>query len=560
MGTRPARDRAPESPLSTLPQQARRARPVVALEALAPLPRWPLWLLCAIYVLPGFIGRDPWTAEGVAFGTIWQIASGHASWLHPTLYGSAVDGGWLAYWIGAASVRLLGASLGTVLAARLPFALMLGLSMIQTWYAAYQLARRDAALPVQPAFAPPIPARDYARAMADGALLSLVACLGLLVRGHEIGPALLQLTASSSLLLAAAWMSLAPWRAAALGALALAALAGGGAPTLAFGALLAGAALLAHRALAGVRVQAALALLVGAAALVVAWHAVARPLPSAPWPTLGHDLGNAAWFLWPAWPLALWALWRWRASWTEWHVLAPAALLALTLLEGMRVSTRSGALLSALPPAALLAALALPVMRRGSLAALDWFALMFFSLFAFVVWLLWLATLTGFPRQPAANIARLAPGYHALLHPLPTLLALAATLAWAAVVAWRAGRHRHPLWKGMVLSAGGVTLVWVLVGTLWLPALNYASTYRPLGRRLGAVLRTQAAGGVHCAGLSLAQQALLGYWSGADLGSGRHARYRLQHADRRLPPDMRVLWRGHRPGEADDAFVLLGPR
>ena len=560
MGARPVAIAFWSSSLSSHPQQVRRARPVVAAEALARLPRWPLWLLCLAYVLPGFVGRDPWTAEGVAFGVIWQLAGGHAAWLHPTLYGHPVGGGWLPYWLGAASVRLLGGWLGVVPAARLPFALLLGLSMAQTWYAAYQLARRDAALPVQPAFAPPIAARDYARAMADGALLSLVACLGLLARGHEIGSALLQLAGSSALLLAAAWVPLARWRAAAVGALGLATLAASGAPTLALVALLAGVALLPHRALAGARLPAGLALLLGATALGLVWHAGAQPPGGVDWRTLPHTLGIAAWFLWPAWPLALWALWRWRESHAEWHVLAPAALLALTLGDALLASSRGSVMLASLPPAALLAALALPVMRRVSLAALDWFALMFFSLFALVVWVLWLATLTGFPSQPAANVARLAPGYHAALRPVPTLLALLATLAWAAVVAWRAGRHRHPLWKGMVLSAGGVTLVWALVGTLWLPALDYASTYRSAGRRLAAVLRALPPGGVHSAGLSLAQQALLGYWSGAPLGAPASAPYLLQRASWRVPTDYRVLWRGQRPGESDDAVTLLERR
>ena len=535
------------------------ARPVVAAQALARLPRWPLWLMCLAYVLPGFVGRDPWTGEGVAFGAIWQLADGHSTWLHPTLYGHALGGGWIPYWLGALSLHMLGGVLGDVLAARLPFALLLGVTMAQTWYAAYHLARRDAAQPVQPAFAPPIDERAYARAMADGALLSLVACLGLLGLGHEAGAALVQLAASSALLLAAALMPRMRWRAALLGAVALAALALGGAPALALGALLVGFAMLPHEALAGARAPVVAALLLGAAALLVALHGGARLTPSAGWAGAAHALGTAAWFLWPAWPLALWALWRWRESLVEWHVLAPAALLALTAFEALRAGNHPQAMLATLPPAALLAALALPVMRRGSLAALDWFALMFFSLFAFVVWLLWLATLTGFPSQPAANVARLAPGYHATLHPLPALLALLATLAWGAVVVWRAGRHRHPLWKGMVLSAGGVTLVWVLVGTLWLPALDYASTYRPLGRSLASVLRALPAGEVDAAGLPLVQRALLGYWSATPLGTAEHARYRLQRADAPRPPRLRVLWRGHRPGERDDALELLGP-
>ena len=49
---------------------------------------------------------------------------------------------------------------------------------------------------------------------------------------------------------------------------------------------------------------------------------------------------------------------------------------------------------------------------------------------------------------------------------------------------WRTGRHRHPLWKSLVLPAGGVALCWLLLMTLWLPLLDYARSYRALVQRI----------------------------------------------------------------------------
>ena len=544
-------------------------RPVVSSESLARLPRWPLWLLCLAYVLPGFIGRDPWTGDGQTFGVAWQIAQGHSPWLHPQLWGHAVGGGWLAYWLGAASLKLSAAWLGAPAASRLPFMVLLALCLLQIWHAAYQLALRDEAQPVRPAFGEPVPRKAYARAMADGALLSLLACLGLLVRGHETTPALVQLAGVGALLLG---LALLPGR--RLGACAamlagLLALAFGGAAWLGlFAALLTGA-LLVHPLLRGWRVLPALTLLaaMGAcvAVLVHLHGATAARWPSAA--SAQHFVSVLAWFVWPAWPLACWAVWRWRASLGAWHVLAPLALALLCLLSALLSSSGSAPLLLVLPPAAVLGSLALPVMRRGSLAALDWFALMFFSLLALVVWVLWVALLTGEPAHPAANIARLAPGYHAHLRLLPLLLALLATAAWAAVVAWRAGRHRHPLWKGMVLSAGGVTLVWLLVGTLWLPVLDYASSYRALGFGIADALREHGAGPaprVQTLGLNPAQQALLGYWSSAHFEPGawpqaRRAPYVLTLTRGPWMPHPlpgTLLWSGHRPGESDEMLRL----
>ena len=77
------------------------------------------------------------------------------------------------------SIRLLRRLDRPALAARVPFALLLALTLAATWYAIYYLARTDAAQPVPFAFGGEASPIDYARAMADGALLALIACLGL---------------------------------------------------------------------------------------------------------------------------------------------------------------------------------------------------------------------------------------------------------------------------------------------------------------------------------------------------------------------------------------------
>ncbi len=555
----------PSAPLPLSPDLQRGpVRPVVSAEAVARLPRWPLWLMCALYVVPGFIGRDPWSADGLAFGMMVRLADGHGNWLAPSLYGQPVPGGWLAYWLGAIAIRGLGPWLGQIMASRVPFAILLAGSLVMLWQAAYRFALRDAMQPVQPAFAPPISRRAYARVMADGALLSLVACLGLLTLGHEAGPYLILLSGSTAVLLALALAPTSPALAACVLGAALVVLAFGGAPWLALVDALAAGGLLLHPAVRQARAHLVVAVLLGVLAALAALPA-ANGLGAPSVDALARIPGTLAWFLWPAWPLALWALWRWRESRREWHVLVPIAMAAPPLLATMFAHHGATPELLALPALAQLAALALPVMQRGSLAALDWFALMFFSLFALVVWVLWIALLTGWPSQPAANIARLAPGYAAHLVVLPTLVALLATIAWTAIVAWRAGRHRHPLWKGMVLSAGGVTLVWTLVGTLWLPVLDYASTYRNLGVAMAAALRADHApesASVQGIGLTLAQQALLGYWSGAEFGATRvgSAAYALMLWHGRhpaaSPPGAARIWEGNRPGEHDEHFTL----
>jgi hypothetical protein len=101
-----------------------------------------------------------------------------------------------------------------------------------------------------------------------------------------------------------------------------------------------------------------------------------------------------------------------------------------------------------------------------------------------VVWVIYAAMLTGTPAKPAANIAKLAPGFEARFSLLAFAIAVAGTLAWVALVRWRSGRHRSALWKSLVLPAGGVALAWLLLMTLWLPLLDYARSNRPWVARI----------------------------------------------------------------------------
>jgi hypothetical protein len=91
---------------------------------------------------------------------------------------------------------------------------------------------------------------------------------------------------------------------------------------------------------------------------------------------------------------------------------------------------------------------------------------------------------TGWPEKPAANIAKLARGFVPEFSVIALCLAMAGTLGWLAIVRWRTRRQVHPLWKSMVLPAGGVVLCWLLLMTLWLPLLDYARSYRPVVDRV----------------------------------------------------------------------------
>jgi hypothetical protein len=130
------------------------------------------------------------------------------------------------------------------------------------------------------------------------------------------------------------------------------------------------------------------------------------------------------------------------------------------------------------PGVAVLAAFALPTLNRSTSSAIDWFSVFFFTVLALFVWVIYIAMQTGVPAKPAANVAKLAPGFKSHFALLPLIVATAATLAWLWLVRWRTARHRAALWRSLVLPAGGVVLAWNLGMTLWLQPLDYARSYR----------------------------------------------------------------------------------
>ncbi|MDM0006218.1 hypothetical protein QTI51_10760 [Variovorax sp. J22G73] len=479
---------------------------IVAQSAVRRLPRIALLLLCAAYLLPGLVGRGPWkSADITAFGYMAELArstEGIARWFDPMLLGLRPETPALVpYWIGALAIKIAPSWLNPDLAVRIVFAFLLWGTFTATWYAVYYLARTARAQPVAFAFGGEARPTDYARAIADGGLLALIACLGLAQLGHETTPALAQLFFASHLFYGVAalpYRRAGPVTALVVGTLGITL---SGAPTVGLALAIGSALYIAYERRLDARsrndalgtddngpgyTRGALLTMVGVTVLAVV---LVFGLKLEQWKitmTGGSVLGDVRsqaklllWFTWPVWPLALWTLWRWRRQLTARHVALPFwfALVPLAATWSTDFSDRS--LLLALPAFATLAAFALPTFRRSAAALIDWFNVLFFSGLAVLGWVYWIAMQTGVPPKPAASVARLVPGFVPELSPIAVVLAVAATIAWCWLVRWRTGRHRAALWKTLVLPAGGTALCWMLLMTLWLPPIDYARSYVP---------------------------------------------------------------------------------
>ncbi|MFC3107306.1 ArnT family glycosyltransferase [Undibacterium arcticum] len=556
------------------------------------LPRWGLFLLCLLYILPGLFGRDPWKNDDAAgFGIMWTMAHGSLQdWLWPNIVGLTMpEEGPLAYWLGALCIKLFGGLLGDAMAARLASIGFFLLGATSVWYSTYLLGRRPVAQPLKLAFGGQPEPQDFGRTLADGALLIYLGCLGLLLHSHESTAEALNTSLIAFLLYAAARYIEAPQlRRAGIIGIALAGLVLTRGWALPLGLWLSLFIAFKWLALDGRRSARDLGgALVVALALPAAWLSAAY----AAWPyndhsfdqwlqwnvgqlglptlhSLSYFLRYAIWFFWPAWPFAAWAVYAWRRQRKALHIVLPLAFVAiLTLLALINPGLQESILLPLLPPLAMLAAFGLPTMKRSAINSVDWFSVMTLTTCAAFIWLGWLAKQTGWPIWLAKNALKLAPGFKPEFNLLALLIAAAASAGWIALVNWRISRHPSVLWRAVVLSSGGVILCWLLLMTLWMPWINYGKSYAGVAQQIAQQLPPVK----RCVDTNVgpAQRASFAYlgnipFKGYEDGSCDFLLLQdsvTNKSDTAIPKKFRdrqwqLLWEGRRPSDRDERFRL----
>jgi len=530
------------------------------------LPRFPVKLplsdvglvvLCALYLLPGLTGHDPWKSDdAVHFGITYGFLTG-SDWLVPHLAGEPMLGSPpLYYWIAAICARLFGWLLPLHDAARLASGLCGAAFLAFLASASRHLHGPEA---------------------GSAAVLVAIGCLGLLVPIHDMQPQVALLAASAAFY---AGLARLPQRPIAGGlqiglGLGLGFLAAGMTALVTLAPLLLLLPTNRHwRSAAGrrgliVAVAVALPLIAlwpmllarRAPTELTAWWLADRPHFQGHWlNSLPDQAELLVWFAWPALPLALWTLWLNRHRLSEPALSLPLAGTATTLLALLLLyQPRPVEALPLLVPLTLLAAAGAGRMRRGASNAFDWFGMMTFSLVAALIWLGGIAMTFGLPPKVAHNFAKLAPGFVAHGSLAVFVAAALLTLAWL----WLIFASPRSPWRAISHWAAGVTLVWVLVIALWLPWIDYGKSYRSVAVSLKRALPTsgQCIAGRYLGG---AQRASLQYFAGivtvnANTPAGTACGLLLVQGSQKslpAPAGWHKLWEGHRPGDRSERLRL----
>jgi len=522
-------------------------------------------VVCVTWLVPGLVGHDPWKAdEATSFGTVLEmLATG--DWVVFRIAGEPyLERAPLSLWIAATFAKMLGGVLPLHDAARLATGIFMSATLGLLGATAYELMGGRA---------------------VRMAVMLFIGCLGLLIRAHELSPDLAGLAGIALGLYGLALALRKPVVGGAVAGLGIGvAFLGNG--FLNLGMLI---ALLMLLPLGGAgwrgRHYAATVgmALVCAAPLVAAWPmALGARSPellrmwldnagtlrwSNPFST-GEGLGVIyfakllPWYAWPALPLAAWSLWRaWRRIELRTDLQLPLlAFVAFFVVAAFFADPREANALPLLLPLAILGVCDLESLPRGAASALDWFGMTTFFLFAALIWVGWFAALTGQPELAAAELQRSVPGFQYTFRFVPFAFASLLTLIWIVVVARSLRSNR----RALVNWASGITMVWMLVMTLGVPVVDHARTYRGIAAKLVEAVP----GPTPCIArfnVGDAQRALLDYFVALrTVRSDSPAALRcglllaqgtpLRVAD--PGSQWQEIWRGSRPGDRTEVFVL----
>ena len=529
---------------------------------ITPAKAWLLALLCISWLATGLIGHDPWKPdEAYSFGIVYHILQS-GDWLVPTLAGEPfMDKPPLFYMTAAAFAQLFSPLLPLHDGARLASGFYTGLTLLFAGLSGRELFGKD---------------RGWAAAII------LIGCLGMLVNAHLLSTDLGLLAGCAMMLYG---FALSP-RSPLLAGLLLGTGLGIGFMSKGFIApvlFVSTSALLL--AFSTWRTRSYFTSLAIATLSALPWLSI--------WPALLYQRspelfmewawqqnigqwlsyvkgGNYSaaffyleilpWFAWPALPLAAWGVWDARKKilqQREGQLLLVSLLVMLVTLSFVP-NIQEVFALPMLLPIVLLATMALPAVRRGAANALDRFGIITFGFIAILLWWGWAGLMI---EGNNSRISRWLREYQSEFVPafdaVSFSIALIVTVLWVLLV-WRVGRSIR---RSVINWAAGVTLLWILSMTLWLPWLDFNKSYRTMVTSLAAALPEEH-GCIASRYLGDGQKAMLHYFGNILTRPGAELKCDLLLTQGNLSRSdqqqgaWKIMWTGGRRGQKGDRYYL----
>ena len=513
-------------------------------------------IICVAWLLSGLIGHDPWKTEATTFGIIYSMLQ-DGNWLVPMVAGVPNhDYPPLYYWVAAITAKLFSPLLPLHDGARLAS----GVFMAITFAYMHKTAKRL-----------------FDERAGRITVVLLIGSLGILLRSHEMNP---ELAGMAGMAIALYGMTRIRSEVTKGGVttgvgMGVVAMSIGVVPALTIPLIA-----IALMWVLGEWKNRTFQRGVGVAVLVSLPFMLLLPIglamqgtiPPPVWtdtilgaPFLDsrtreainplYFIRSLPWVGLPAFPFAVWLWCKDRKRLRDRFELAlplVGFVVLLVSLSFLRESNDATGLVLLLP-LVLAAACVLDRLPRGIASFMDWFSLLAFGLLAVAAWFYWTAAITGMPETAARKLGDQIPGFEFSFSWLPFCFAFVLTLVWmyAVVRAHRSNRRAVVNW------AAGVTLVWMLLNMLGLPAVNHAQSYRATANLLAKQIPATRVC-VAAANLGDAQRAMLDYFAGLrfipmELNASASCDWLIAQGTREksLPveAEWQLVWEGSRPGD-----------
>jgi 4-amino-4-deoxy-L-arabinose transferase-like glycosyltransferase len=277
-----------------------------------------------------------------------------------------------------------------------------------------------------------------------------------------------------------------------------------------------------------------------------------------------YFLNLLLWYAWPSLPLAGWALWRYRnviLSEPKFQLSITFFLIAFALIGFLGESKEIYAMPLLIPLTAL-AGGSIETLKRGAAGALNWFGLILFGFIGFLIWLGWGAMLSGNPAKLKERLIFLSGLEQLDFNIFVFTVASAITLIWL----FAAFRSKHSNRSVATNWAIGMTCVWTLLMTLWLPMIDSARAYADVFKSLKGALPSHYAC-INSENIGSSQRDLLHYYANVKTlpiqGSVQLECDLFLIQDEKNPKkvmlgsDWILIWSGKRISERKEAFRLF---
>jgi 4-amino-4-deoxy-L-arabinose transferase-like glycosyltransferase len=518
-----------------------------------------LLILCAVWLLMGLIGHSPWKPfESQAISTIKTMletgnylnpsAASNPQMLNPPLY----------YLSAIATAKLLSPILPMHDAARIVTGLWMMLTLLMVGMTGREL---------------------WGKGFGRQTAFVFIGSLGLVVSAHTLMPAVSALTGVATSFYALALAKRRPYRAGALLGLGMGVsfLSTGLLPLLII--LVSSLALpILFSAWRSKSFASVLALsLLAASPFLLIWPMLCQyfqPEAFSQWwaqslAQFNHSyhlffLETLLWYAWPSLPLALWGGWRYRTqlfSKPKYQLIMTFLVVAWALI-GLSAEHKEVFALPLLIPLTAMAGGSIETLKRGTASALNWFGLILFGLMSSLIWLGWVAMMTGSPAKIKARMLFLSGMSQLNFSIIAFVIASAVTLTWLFAIF----RAQHSNRSGATNWAIGMTAVWTLLMTLWLPLIDSSRSYYAVFSSLKTALPAKYAC-VTSNNLGPSQKDLLHYYANVKAQSAETNGaltcdlYLIQDENGRekieLGADWKLIWSGKRVSERRESFRLF---